>query len=125
LMQITARPLVLIEWNESTCGDGEFGQPLSLLLAAIAPNNAIRLGKPSHLGDPIEEVTTPGGRPCQLTLAAHRRFPSLFAEIPKSRSAADSPEKIESTVAASIKIRNVSGREHICGSFANQGRCSS
>lgn len=50
---------------------------------------------------------------------------SLVADIPRPRSASDSAAKIESAVPTAIKVRKVSGREHICGSFASHGRCSS
>jgi hypothetical protein len=117
----------LVERNESTRGDGQFGQTPPLLLATVAPNNSIRLGKPSHLGNPVEEFATSGGGPRKLTAIGHGSFlrASLVADTLKSRSASDKAEKIESAVRAAIKVRSVSGRAHICGSFANQGRCSS
>src|SRR5208282_3001523 len=122
-----AWPFVLVEWNESTSGDSQFGQTLPLQLATVAPNNPVRLGKPSHLRDPIKELTTSGRRPCKLLRAGHGSFvrASVVAETLRSRSASERAAKIESAVTAAIKVCSVSGREHICGSFASHGRCSS
>src|SRR5258708_10785076 len=126
-MQIATWPLVLVERNENTCGDSQFRQTLPLLLATVAPNNSIRLGKPGHLGNPVEEFTTSGAGPDKLIAVGHGSFleASLVADIPKSHSASDRAAKIESAVTAAIRVRSVSGREHICGSFASQGRWSS
>ena len=62
-----------------------------------------------------------------MTAVGHGRFleAALVAAVPKSRSASERAAKIESAVTAAIKVRSVSGREHICGSFASQGKCSS
>ena len=61
-MEVAAGQLLLVERREDALRDRLLGEPVLLLLGAVAPHDAVGLGEPGHLVDPIEEVLVLGQR---------------------------------------------------------------